>query len=241
MIALYIPMQPSSKTPMIAFSRCSWAASARPSVDLRDRCRRRRGRARGSVSWASAPVSSQVRRHPRAQSSVKSSLHSAEWAHARLGQARGEVEHADEPGPLAAPVGDDEDRPAVGPQAGQDVVAVLPDGLDDDERRVRREPLEDLDARALAVDEAVPVLRVDGVAAPHRPAERGDRRREVVLELALRRPARHVRRGPQVAARDGVDGARLRGRGRRTSGMAYRSRAVHARLCNAYARDRRSS
>ncbi len=30
-IALYMPMQPSSKTPMIAFSRRSWAASASPS------------------------------------------------------------------------------------------------------------------------------------------------------------------------------------------------------------------
>ena len=169
MIALYIPMQPSSKTPMIAFSRCSWAASARPRSTSGPLPTSSRSRT-WLVSWDSAPVSSQVRRPSRAQSSVKSSLHSAEWAHAGLGQARGEVEQADQPGELAAPVGDDEDRAAVGAQAGQDVVAVLPDGLDDDERRVRREPLEDLDAGALAVDEPVPALRVDRVTAPHRPA-----------------------------------------------------------------------
>ncbi|WP_239080788.1 hypothetical protein [Streptomyces coelicoflavus] len=40
-------------------------------------------------------------------------------------------------------------------QPGEDVVAVLPDGLDDDQRRVLGQVLEDLDAGALAVDEPV--------------------------------------------------------------------------------------
>ena len=56
---------------------------------------------------------------------------------ARLGQRGVQVEQPDEPGPLAAPVGDGQDRAAMGAQAGQHVVAVLPDGLGHDDRRVR--------------------------------------------------------------------------------------------------------
>lgn len=41
-------------------------------------------------------------------------------------------------------------------QAGQDVVAVLPDGLGDDEWRIDRNVLENFQSHALAVDEAVP-------------------------------------------------------------------------------------
>ena len=79
MIALYIPMQPSSKTPMMAFSRMSWAASAPPRSTSGPSPRSSRSRT-WPVSWTTLPVSSQVLSPSRAQSSVKSSLHSAEWA-----------------------------------------------------------------------------------------------------------------------------------------------------------------
>ena len=121
-----------------------------------------RGRGRGSCRGRSSPVSSQSRR-PLARPVVGEVLAPQHGvAHAGLGQARGEVEQADQPGPLAAPVGHDQDRAAVGAQPGQHVVAVLPHRLGDDERRVGRDALEDLDARALAVDEAVPVPRRPG-------------------------------------------------------------------------------
>jgi hypothetical protein len=91
----------------------------------------------------------------------------------RLGEAGGQVEQADQPRVLATPVGDEQDRATVRAQAGQDVVAVLPDGLDHHERRFRRQLLEDLDAGALAVDEAV---LADGVAAPDGTSRRPRRR-----------------------------------------------------------------
>jgi hypothetical protein len=52
---------------------------------------------------------------------------------AGLGERAVEVEHADEAGPLAGPVGDGEDGGAVGGEAVEDVVGVLPDGFGDDE------------------------------------------------------------------------------------------------------------
>ncbi len=142
--------------------------------------------------------------------------------HAGLGQAADQVEHPDQTGPLAAPVRHDEDRAAVAAQARQHVVAVLPHRLDHDERRVGRDGVEHLDPHPLAVDEAVPLLGVDGMGSAHAPAERLDGGREVALELLLHGPARHVGARPHVAARDGVDGAGLRG-GRRSAscGRAY--------------------
>ena len=73
MIALYMPMQPSSKTPMIALSRSSWSARARP----RSACGPA-GSAGESVTWAAscsiAPVSSHCRIPSRNHWSVKSTL-----------------------------------------------------------------------------------------------------------------------------------------------------------------------
>ena len=85
--------------------------------------------------------------------------------HARLGERAVEVEHADEAGPGAAPVGDGEDGAAVGGEAGEDMMAVLPDRLGDDERRVGGDVAEDFHAVLLAVDEAVLFLLVEGMGA----------------------------------------------------------------------------
>ena len=128
-----------------------------------------------------------------------------------LGEARGEVQEPDEPREVAGPVRDDENRSAVGAQAREHVVAVLPDRLDDDERGIRRQRLEHLDARALAVDEAVSGHRVDAVAAFDRPAESLDGGREVGLEPLLRRPALHVGAEAEVAGCHGVDRVRRGG------------------------------
>ena len=84
---------------------------------------------------------------------------------AGLGQRAVEVEQPDQPRPSAAPVGDGEDRPLVRVKAGQDVVAVLPDGLGDDERRVDGDGFEDLQAVFLAVDETMAFLRVERMGA----------------------------------------------------------------------------
>ena len=84
---------------------------------------------------------------------------------ARLGQRAVEVQHADEPRPLARPVGDSQDRRAMADQAGQHVVGVLPDGLGDDDRRLRVDLREDLQAFLLAGDEAVLAGGVEGMGA----------------------------------------------------------------------------
>ncbi len=77
MMALYMPMQPSSKTPMIAFSSRSCRASAVPSSVSGSFGSGGRGRT-WLLSWVSSPVSSQVRSPSRAQVSVKSGLHRTE-------------------------------------------------------------------------------------------------------------------------------------------------------------------
>ena len=118
MMALNMPMQPSSKTPMMSFSRLSFCAKSRPifaarggHLDLLERLH-----VRGVVLHL-------ARLEPRAQALEEKrvgEILAPERAvgHARLGQRAVEVEHADEAGPRAAPVGDGEDRPAMRGQAG---------------------------------------------------------------------------------------------------------------------------
>ena len=98
-----------------------------------------------------------------------------------LGEAAGEIQQPHQAGELAAPVGHDEDRTAVAAQPGQHVVAVLPDAFHYGDRCVRGNVLEHLDTRALAVDEAVPLLGVERVPTLYRPAQCLDGGREVSL------------------------------------------------------------
>ena len=87
----------------------------------------------------------------------------------RLAQTAVEVEHSDQAGPLATPVGDSEDGAAMADQAGENVMAVLPDGLDDDERGGGVDGGEDIHSHALVEDEAVlEVFAVRVRAAGHR-------------------------------------------------------------------------
>ncbi len=85
--------------------------------------------------------------------------------HACLGQGAVEIEHADEPRPGAAPVGDGQDRALVGEQTLQEMVAILPDRLGNDDWRILRDIAEDLHAVLLAVDETVAPLGVESVSA----------------------------------------------------------------------------
>ena len=64
MMALYMPMQPSSKMPMMAFSVCSCSASARPSSTSAVAGSSGRGLTWES-SWVREPVSIQSVRPPR--------------------------------------------------------------------------------------------------------------------------------------------------------------------------------
>ena len=125
--------------------------------------------------------------------------------YARLAQAAVEVEHSDQAGPLATPVGDGEDGAAMGDEAGEDMVAVLPDGLYDDEGRCGVDGGEDVHAHALAADEAVFAHRIVCVSAAKHHALLEKRRLEHVFEIRLSGPADFIGRLAQVSIGDQQD------------------------------------
>ena len=80
-------------------------------------------------------------------------------------------------------------------QADEDMLRVLPDALDDDQRRVLRNAGEDVAPLALRGDEAVrlAVGRALGMGAAKGPAEIGEGRDRLTFQPLLRRPAADVR------------------------------------------------
>ena len=118
-----------------------------------------------------------------------------------LREAAGEVEQPDQAGELAAPVGHHEDRAAVGAQAGQDVVAVLPDASTTTISGASggRVLKTSMPARWLSMN---PCPFSGSTGWPRRTvAPRASSAAvEVGLELLLHRPAGRVRAQPQVAA-----------------------------------------
>ena len=126
--------------------------------------------------------------------------------HARLRQRPVHVEHADEAGPGAAPVGDGQDRGAVRRQAVEDVVRILPRGKGHHQRLLRVDLPEDRAPVLLAVDEAVFFLRIVRMAARHPVALGLDGLRDGSLDLGLLRPALPIGRQPQVAVGNQGDG-----------------------------------
>ena len=107
---------------------------------------------------------------------------------AGLGERAVEIEHADQSGPGARPVGDGEDRPAVRDQAAQHVVRVLPDRLGDDDGRLGIEAGEDVHSFALRGEKAVLFLLAIVVGADDRHNPRPGRRRSA-LPPSLSGPA----------------------------------------------------
>ena len=126
-------------------------------------------------------------------------------ADAGLGQGAVQIQHADQAGPGAAPVGDGEDRAAMGGQAGQDVMAVLPDALGHDQRGIRVELAEHLHAHLLRINEAVLLLLVERMRAHDRPALGFQGLGEDGFHLRLLGPAFLVGREAQVAAGNQVN------------------------------------
>ena len=120
---------------------------------------------------------------------------------AGLGQRAVEVQHADETGPLAGPVGDGQDRRAMADQAGKNVVGVLPDRLGHDDRRARVDLGEDLEAFLLAGNEAVLAGWVIWVGALDLDVAGRQRLDDLLLHRGLRRPAGFVGALAQIAAR----------------------------------------
>ncbi len=141
---------------------------------------------------------------------------------AHLGHAGVEVEQPDQAGEVAGEVGDGEDGAAMRAQAREHMVAVLPHGLGDDERRVDGNGIEHLQAHPLAADEPVTCRRVDVVRPLDGPAKVTHGGGDDPLELDLCGPARCVGRFSEVAAGDEIGGARLQGRARGRPGQVVR-------------------
>ena len=93
----------------------------------------------------------------------------------------------------------------MGGEAGQHVVAVLPDGLGHDQRGRRIEFAEDLHAHLLRINEAVLLLLVEGVGAHDGPAFGFQGLGEGGFHLRLLGPALLVGGKAQVAAGNKVN------------------------------------
>ena len=135
-------------------------------------------------------------------------------ANAGLGERTVEVQQPHQPRPLAAPVGQGEDRPAMPREAGKHVAGVLPDRLGDDERRLGIDAMKDLDAARLTVNESVSLGRIDRVPAHHSTSQLREGARDDFLELGLRRPADPVGRQPRITAGHENDSSITRHAGR---------------------------
>ncbi len=120
--------------------------------------------------------------------------------HARFGQRCVQVQHPDESGPLTAPVRDGEDRPAMGEQAGENMMAVLPDRFDHDQRRAGRNLAEHLHSVLLAIDKSVTLGRVVRMAPFDLAALAPDRGHDALFSALLCLPALLVGRQPQISA-----------------------------------------
>ena len=88
----------------------------------------------------------------------------------------------------------------MGVESAQNVMAVLPHGFDDDERRTGRDVAKNLHPVFLTVNESVPLGGVVGVAAPDLPSFPLDGSGHSPFDLLLRRPALLIRREAKIAA-----------------------------------------
>ena len=123
----------------------------------------------------------------------------------RLGHRCIQIEHPDQPRPLPRPVRDRKDGPTMRHKARKDVMAVLPDGLDYDQGRLRRNLAKDLDAVALAMNKSVLLDGIVGMTSADGASIAANRSRHRLFRLRLCRPARLVSGDAQVATRDKDD------------------------------------
>jgi len=93
-------------------------------------------------------------------------------------------------------------------QAGQNVMAVLPNGFHDHNRSVRGNFTEDLHAALLRINEAVLFCGVDSMAALNSKSEMFRRFSDSFFNALLSHPTGLVGRQAQIAARDQNHGLR---------------------------------
>ena len=94
----------------------------------------------------------------------------------------------------------------MGDETVENVVAVLPDGFGDNERRLRGNVAEDLHAILLTVDEAVATNGVEGMGALEGPAFLSEDVGDLLFHRELGSFALLVGRGAKIAIRNEVNG-----------------------------------
>ena len=124
---------------------------------------------------------------------------------AGLGERAIEIEHADEAGPGAAPVGSGENGALMREQAGENMMRVLPNGFSDDERRFRVDRAEDFHAFFLRLNEAVLLIRLVRVRANEFVAFALDGLAKGGFHLFLRGPADLICGEAEIATGDEKD------------------------------------
>ena len=127
-------------------------------------------------------------------------------AHTGLRERTVEVQHADEPRPLAAPIRDSQNRPAMRREPGEDVMRILPHRLGDDERRIGIHVAENFEAELLRINEAVLRFRIERMRAHDADTLGGERVGEQLFHRSLRRPADLICGEPQIATGDQLHG-----------------------------------
>ena len=122
--------------------------------------------------------------------------------HAGLGERAVQIQHADQTGPGARPIGDGENRAVMSRQPGQHVMRILPDRLGDDERRLRIDRSKDFDPLALRRNETVPNVFLVRMCPHDLETGRRDRAAKALFHFRLGRPALLICRQPQISASD---------------------------------------
>ena len=109
--------------------------------------------------------------------------------HSRLGHRCVEVEHPDQARPLPRPIGNRKYWTAMSDKPGKNVMAVLPDSLDHNQRGFRRNLVKDLDAVPLAMNKAVLLDGIVGVTSADRRSTAANGGCHGLLHLCLCGPA----------------------------------------------------
>ena len=133
---------------------------------------------------------------------MKSSLQSVSYGDACLSQTAVQVQHSDQSGPAAAPVSNRQNRTSMMEKSSQHVMGVLPDGFDHDDRGLRWNLAENVDAVALAVDKAVLLFGLERVCAFYVASQFLHGVDESLLDRLLRGPAHLVGGQAQVTTGD---------------------------------------
>jgi hypothetical protein len=157
------------------------------------------GTLRGQLHILQRPCVRRVMRHPAGaqplpqpvpEKGVRKILApKARVPHARLGQRTIQVQHADQPRPLAAPVRHRQDRSAMSGQPGQHMMGILPYRLGHHQRRLRIERPKHLHSLALRRNKPMTFLFLERVRPHHPTPLRLERPAQRPLHGLLRRPA----------------------------------------------------